>query len=142
MRNPCLEQPRTLWAPSTTRTTSRLRRVQHSAVNAIPSCTRMSPCHPVLLFRAGGMTNDAFYCVIAFSWRALHVKGRPLKGIYSVPPHRLSSTAIVTSLTHSPPFLHRWTYWSQHCDAVYVAQCVAFPAPPTTLFTIDADFYL
>ena len=49
---------------------------------------------------------------------------------------RLSSTAIVTLLTHSPPLPHRWTFWSQYCGAVYVTQCVIFQPPSLRLTLI------
>ena len=141
MRNPRHEQHRTLWALSTTRTTSRLRRVQHSTVNAIPSCTRTSPCPPILLFHAGGMADDAFYCVIVFSWHVLHVKGRPPKGIYSV-PHSVCCRPDRDLADPPSPLPPQVDFLEPVLPSCLCHSVRCLPRTTTTLFTIDADFHL
>jgi len=51
------------------------------------------------------------------------------------PPLR---TATVTPLTHSLPLPHRWSFWEQYCDSVFVTQYVSFPKTPVVLIAIDS----
>lgn len=95
------EQLRILWVLSTTRTTSCLRRVRHSAANATPSCTRTSPTPlSFLLFSRFTRAVWLTICVplrdIGFSWCVLSVRESYLKGIPLCSSPTCWSIAVVT----------------------------------------------